>query len=369
MSDDYSGYSYAELKEQLARQELPALRESGLLDPDTIRLLESFCEHYEPHSEPHHETGEPAEHAEETERYVRIVRRNLGENLSKAVKNEEWGRVKHATGISEKNSVDAGQLEWVDFVQTLVRPDDRHHMLNLAITAPPPPEGPTGVGKSYTAYSIIETLQYISDIKYASNNDTDPFDTVTSWTELTTWLDNTDGQKLFLWDEAAQVLMYDDQVSGKELAKLIRLLRKYNCHLILIGHTGAGIPKDTRRMLSFIKKLDQSTGKYGVGIEEQKNGWYEISDERQTLENIPPTKIEYDDINDEGIFEFDVGETEDNGDSENSDTVEKELIRLAVEDYISSDDGYRKVADRHNVNKDTLRRRVEAQKEENGVNE
>jgi len=256
----------------------------------------------------------------------------------------------------EENTVDAGQLEWVDFVDHLVKPDDRHHMMNLAITSPPPPEGPTGVGKSYTAYSIIETLQYISDITFASNNDTDPFDTVTSWTDLEEWLDETEGQKLFLWDEAAQVLMYDDQVSGVELAKLIRLLRKYNCHLILIGHTGMGIPKDPRRMLSFIQKVNQESAIYGVGLEEAKNGWMEITKQMNRIENIPPTKIVYDDIGDEGEFEFDLGQSEESVDTDLPDVDTTQQV--AVIDYLSSDESLRTVADRHDVSHEGLRKWV-----------
>ena len=353
--NDFQGYSLAELREQLKDAKLPALREAGLLTPSTVSFLESYCQHYEPGTEPHYEEESMADEPNHTDRYVNIVRRDLGVNLSKAVKNGNYALIQHAIGMMEQDSVDAGQLEWVEFVDKILKPDDRNHMMNLAITSPPPPEGPTGVGKSYTGYSIIETSQYIADITYASNNSTDPFKTLVSWTQLVHWLKNTPGQKLFMWDEAAQVLMYDDQVSGRELALLIRLLRKFNCHLILIGHTGMGIPKDTRRMLSFIQKQDQKSAIYGVGLEEQRNGWMEITEELERIENIPATTIEYDDIGDEGKFRFNKDESTDSGDVDSEeDTVDSEKVE-AVVDYLDTDDGLRAVADRHDTNHETLR--------------
>ena len=61
MNDKTGEYpAFAKLKEQLADSKLPTLREAGLLDSETIRFLESYRDHYESNSEPHHETGDPA---------------------------------------------------------------------------------------------------------------------------------------------------------------------------------------------------------------------------------------------------------------------------------------------------------------------
>lgn len=351
-----NNYAPARLREDLQNEELHALREAGLIrDPEVIDFLEDYRRFYDGEGD-HYEEDRKAEVYHNAEEYVDTVRREIGKTLSWAIQHDKRAILDHAIGLVEKESIDAGQLEWVEFVDNLVKPDDRHHMLNLAIIAPPPPIGPTGVGKSLTGYSIIETLQYISDITFASNNETDPFHTNTSWTELVEWLETTDGQKLFFWDEAAQTLMYDDQVSGKELAKLIRLLRKYNCHLILIGHTGMGLPKDPRRMLSFLQKQDQKSAVYGVGLEEAKNGWMEITNELKSIENIPKSTVQYDDINDKGVFEFDAGESTENDDSENSGTTENELGQFAAELYWETDMSYRELEEKFEVPKSTIQR-------------
>jgi len=53
MSGDYP--NFAKLREQLTSEELPTLRDAGLLDESTVRYLELFREHYEPNTLPHYE--------------------------------------------------------------------------------------------------------------------------------------------------------------------------------------------------------------------------------------------------------------------------------------------------------------------------
>jgi hypothetical protein len=246
----------------------------------------------------------PREDSKEDEFWSWLMTKGGGRTDWEAAERGNASKMKAIAGRQGDEPVDAGNFEWVQFVRDIYKPNDRHHHLYMAITSPPPPEI-TGVGKSFTGYSIIETLDMISDFKFATNNSTDDFTTTKSWGELLYWLKNTDGQKLFFWDEAAQVLMYDDQVSGKELAKLIRLLRKHNCHLLLVGHTGRGITKDVRRMLMFLQKQSQTEAKYGRGLRESAGEYMELAEVEETVENIPPTSIEYNSIEDKGSFDFD----------------------------------------------------------------
>ncbi|GGC49805.1 hypothetical protein [Haloferax sulfurifontis] len=212
-------------------------------------------------------------------------------------------------GISGRQDerIDASSFPFLKTVEELFKPDDRDHMLNLVIYAPPPPVGPTGVGKTDFGYSVIDAARMIhpGGLTVASNNTSDPFEDVESWTELEAWLEATDGTKLFLWDEAAQVLQFDDIDSGRELSRLIKLLRKYDCHLIVIGHTGKDIPKDIRRMVLFALKESKKKAVIGAGLKEDNVGWMQIKNVLYRLNNIRATTIEYDSIGDKGRFVFD----------------------------------------------------------------
>lgn len=252
---------------------------------------------------------------EETELWQRVKRDVLTDTLRKARKNNDVATANAATGLSN-DRVDAADT-LTDHVRELFRPTDRDHMLNLVIYAPPPPRGPTGVGKSEFAYTVVErgSLAYRMDtgdeLQPASNNTTDPWTDVESWTGLEDWLEETDGPKVFVFDEAAQELQYADMNEGKALSKLIKLLRKHNCHLILIGHTGRDIPKDVRRMVMFCRKTSKKKAEIGVGLTENQAGHMVIDDVLMRFEGIPPANTEYDDKNDEGTFDFDLEDEDD----------------------------------------------------------
>lgn len=258
-----------------------------------------------------------------------LARKARTETLRDARQSGDLDTLSAATGLTD-DRVDAADRDFNDEVNRLFRPDDRDHMLNLVLYAPPPPEGPTGVGKTDFAYriledAIIEHLPY-GGLKVSSNNLSDPFPDVESWTGLEEWLEETDGTKAFVWDEAAQVLQYADMSAGKALSQLIKLLRKYNCHLILIAHTGKDIPMDVRRMVLFCQKESKKEATIGAGLEEDSSGWMVIRDELMRFRDIDATSIEYDSEGDTGDFEFDKGEG-DGDDGDESDELELRKCR------------------------------------------
>lgn len=230
-----------------------------------------------------------------------------------SVRTGDVSSMRAVAGAPDSERVDASSLTWQDKMDALWKPEDEDHMLNLVLYAPPPATGPTGVGKTDAAYSVIEGGQMAyfdhGGLTVASNNTSDEFADVESWTELESWLEATDGTKCFLWDEAAQVLMFDDMDAGKALSNLIKLLRKHQCHLIVVGHTGKDIPKDIRRMVLFMLKESKEKATVGAGLEEDNAGWMQIKNVLWRTKNIPETSVEYKSIGDKGSFTFD--QTED----------------------------------------------------------
>jgi len=99
--------------------------------------------------------------------------------------------------------------------------------------------------------------------------------------------------------------MYADMSAGRVLSRKINLIRKYNCHLILISHTGKDIPKDVRRKVVWVQKQSQKTAVLGNSVEEDDGDALVIDDAVYELENVPATTVEYESIDDRGEFEWD----------------------------------------------------------------
>ncbi|NLV09313.1 hypothetical protein GOC74_05130 [Halomicrobium mukohataei] len=242
-SNDWNGYAYSDLREKLISAELPALREAGLLDPDTIRMLESYRQHYEPNTEPHYEKDETAYWYYNTERYTEIVRRNLGENLSKAVKNEEWGLVKHATGLNKNQSEDSDVVDYERFRELI---QETGLVLNIS--------GPTKSGKTATACRFLEfvytihnpNIRVATHIKSLAEN-YDWIDFIRTDEELKEWCKEHQGvEKYFIGDEAHEWgTGYSHQAQGvqKKMSSFVRLAGKepYNVKMILICHRADGM--------------------------------------------------------------------------------------------------------------------------------
>jgi len=311
VSSDSDRWVAAELRETLEKGNLPALAEAGLLDPEDLDYLISL--------------RQSIPDAEDSERYQNLLMKAVSGKINDSVEHGNISVMSHATGTPDQR-VDMSSWQAIDELIDLWSPDDRDDMLNLMIYAPLPPEGPTGVGKTDFAYSVIEAgMRAYPGITVASNNTSDDFDDIQSWTSLKEWLKQEDGTKAFLLDEAAQVLQFADMTAGKALSKLIKLLRKYQCHLIVVSHTGKDVPKDIRRMVLLARKESKKKATIGVGMDEV-NGDMQVDREILKLGNIPETRLSYESIDDTGEFEFDMddeagGSDEDSGESDVPDRV------------------------------------------------
>ncbi|NEU56267.1 ATP-binding protein [Halorussus sp. MSC15.2] len=291
----------AELRESLSAGDLPALAEAGLLSGDDLQYLLSY--------------KRSVPDAEDTDRYQELLMQAVSEKMNGAIEAGNLSVMSHATGVKSKR-VDTSSWQAVTELVDLWNSDDRDDMLNMMVYAPLPPEGPTGVGKTDFAYTVIEAgMRAYPGLSVASNNTSDEFADVQAWSELEEWLEEQDGTKAFLLDEAAQVLQFADMRAGKALSKLIKLLRKYQCHLIVISHTGKDIPKDIRRMVLLCRKESKKKATIGVGLDEV-NGDMQIDRELLKLGNIPPARLEYESIDDKGEFVFDMNDEDEAGASE-----------------------------------------------------
>ncbi|WP_336357861.1 hypothetical protein [Haloarcula sp. CGMCC 1.6347] len=231
----------------------------------------------------------------------RLLQRALSRGAWDAIYTAHGARLDAYTGLTS-NYADMSPDEVLGEIESLWKD---YPTFATYVFAKGPPAGPTGMGKTNFSYKLLNIGQRVyPQMKVASNNDSDPYKTIQSWTDLVEWLKTTDGRKSFLFDEAAQELMYADMTAGKVVSKLLKLLRHHRGNIIFVGHTGRDIPKDVRRQLLIVKKLSQDTAEFGVGLEETGEG-IAISSSILKVKGIRETRTDYDDIDDEGHFDFD----------------------------------------------------------------
>lgn len=309
MTDDKSA-SAAFLRDELDRRakELEAVKHPeavGLNSKEALQAVVQLFRHY-----PTDNPKVPSD-PRESKLFRDIVTSSGTHELRKAVKNDEWGELNFLKGTPGETTDSSSWRAAQVLTDELWHPDNRDNMLNMIIYGPTPSisgGSNTGTGKTDFAYLAAEGGQraYEGDLEIASNNETDEFHTVQAWSKAEEWMQDVDGPKLLILDEAAQGLMYSDQRAGKVLSKAMRLMRKYNCHLILIAHTGKDIPRDIRRQVVYARKEEKEHVKLGNKVEEDQSGEMQILNVEHELTNLPQTTIEYESYDDEGEFEWDI---------------------------------------------------------------
>lgn len=351
MSDN-SGYSAAQLREAQNKGDINILQDAGLLKPKQIKMLSSF--------------RRAVDDAEENEEYQDMLHAYLSQNTSEAVKNGNVSQMQYATGIVGGGGVDLAEADAahqkeaiLDFFRAEPKiTNQTNKVFQIVIFSSEIP--PTGKGKTSTGYKFVEyAKEEIEGLIPLTNNPSDPYkDTPKLWSELLQEIMGYDGWNILMLDEAAQFLQYADQGAGKTVSQMMKLLRHHKCHLILIAHTGMDVPADIRRQMYFMDKHGEKNATIGYGLKNNNvDDRMEIVNEIMSLNNIPHTNTPYKSQGEQTIqIEFDDPDDKDEKSQEESG-VNREKVE-AVADYLSSDEGLRTVAERHDVSYGGLRKWV-----------
>jgi len=318
----------------------------GLIPDKEVReLLMFMAEVYEPLE------GMP-DSFWETNYATEIVQAQATNMATNALHNGSLDEMEFLSGLVGYD-LDMSTYRAIDELESLWRD---YPTFQTYVYGPPPPGGPTGSGKTDFSYTLIEIGKRVyPDMHVASNNSSDDFQTIQKWSSLESWLKNTEGRKVFLFDEASQLLQYADMGDGQIVSKLLKLLRKYQGNLILIGHTGRDVSRDVRRQMLITRKKSKEGATIGVGLEEHGEEIH-VNEPILQLAKIPPTRLSFESVDDEGEFVFDTDgsdgdEMVETGGRESVDTYKVK----AVVDYLQSEEGLRPVADRHDVSHESLR--------------
>lgn len=277
-----------ELREMLIRgdENLPALQDAGLIDQTSLDVLLR--------TKKYHPDGLESDLAQN------ILERATSLGVNEAVQSGDPIKIAHASGRSNNKTV-VNTSEWNKYeaIKDLFRGDMpsvtnwRNNVFQTVIFSSEVP--PTGVGKSNTAYTLIEMgMKVRPHMNVITNNPSDEYeDTPEDWKDLKQLIMDKDGWSLVMLDEAAQFLQYADRSAGKSVSQLMKLLRHHKCHLILVAHTGADTPADIRRQMFFLDKKDKKTGVLGYGLKDGEGDRMEVQEQLITLESISETDTTY----------------------------------------------------------------------------
>lgn len=236
MSESNEYPAFAKLKENLENEDLPTLREAGLLDTKTIRYLEGFKQNYTPNSLPSYYHNGNAYWYYNTKQYVRIVRKKAGENLSKAVQSGNKAVVSHAVGLDKEGSAKMDFLDYEKLADLIEKPS----LLLLLF-------GDTGSGKTFTGVRLAELWDYrvsgtvLTNIKSLAES-TEELEYIDSYVDLLLYcVQNPHERKLLLADELSSLMSgYGDDRQAVEtyMRPLERKKRKepFKLSTIGIGH-------------------------------------------------------------------------------------------------------------------------------------
>ncbi|NUC74775.1 hypothetical protein HTZ84_21160 [Haloterrigena sp. SYSU A558-1] len=307
-----------QLREKLVspNNDLPTLQEAGLLDKEVIDFLVAFEENYQPQDldDPHY--------AHETERYQRIVKKNVSKNLRRAIRDGDKEVIAHALGVVEQTT----SISPIKLIERLRRWIVREAGVTYLA-------GHMGVGKTDFSLLLGEIWESNTEGEVASNiKSCKQTKTIVRQDDLTDWLESGSGDKLFIFDEAsshATGYSHDASVVVKQLSSMIKLIRKNDGSIIIIGHTGKDLHPDIRRLADYVEKESKKELAVFETVEEAEG-----QDEKFDLDGIPPTSWTYD-TKEASSWEWATDE-EDEG---------PDLLEIACKVYINSNMNQRDVAD------------------------
>ena len=323
-------------------------RHAGLVrDEQVERLLSRCVEAYEPL-----DPEMPASFWE-TELATKILRSEGTKTARVALESGQHDTLDYITGLVGYES-DASGMKALLSLQDLV--ENTPVFISYIY-------GLMGSGKTDFSLLLTEVFEAVyGDITLVTNFDVSEQDEeIHRWSVLQDRMEDRleqtkagnepDDRLVVIIDEAAQVMTGSgsDQQKAKRVAKMLKLARKSQTDVILIGQDGKDIGPSLRSLCTMmVEKQSQKKAVFWRDVKDREG-----QDKITELSGVPPTDITYNTY-DEGAFTFD-----DDGGSDDADLeeLEKEHERrmMAVLD-LTSDSTQSEIADTYDVSEKTVRR-------------
>lgn len=287
----------------------------------------------------------------ETDYAEEIIEKQATHMATRAVQNNNISEMEFLTGLVGYES-DVSGMKALLSLQQLIR--DAPVFIAYIFAA-------MGFGKTDFSLLICEVFEAVYDkVKFGANIESwDEADAhIESFTELEEWFRGNkedDYDRVFVLDEASQNLTGKggDIKNQEALAKMLRLTRKYDGHLIIIGHDGKDVGPAVRTLATtIVEKKSQKEAVFWRDVQDRQ-GRGEI----MSLSGIPPTDMEYD-TEEETDWEMDIGEDEDVWTEEDVDDLlyEEDRKKMALLDLHADDLQQKEIAEWFDVTSKTVRR-------------
>lgn len=273
---------------------------TGLVtDERTLNHLHQCALHFDP------EMHDDADHFGETEYCHWVVQKHVTKSSTESILRGNMSHLSYQSGIVGYETDASGFKALMKLVKAV-----ESQPVFLAYIF-----GAMGHGKTDFSALMLEVFDFVyrdQDIITAANMKSEDIDMeITRYSRLVNILEERRekmqaGEDLppfvMIIDEAAQIFtgVGADQHRAKQLAKVLKLARKSNAHMLLIGQDGKDIDKALRALCTvFIHKSALTTAKMFKTLKDREGG-----DLMERLDGVPPTDIDFETY-DEGKFVFD----------------------------------------------------------------
>jgi hypothetical protein len=286
--DAWSAAQLGEKLDQASPDDLKAIRQAGILPPEVSEILATVENHYDPQFMENPE--EWPSRAENTEKYERILRRWTSKILSKAVHNGHDRVINRFLGIvEEETSIDGVQvmLRFIKWVSS------EAGVFYLA--------GHMGTGKTDFGLLMLEVFhRNLEDsergVKIATNIKStaehhDHVEFIDNQPGLQGWLEDGGEYKMFLFDEAsshASGYSGDASKVTRQFRSMIRLIRKNNGSMVIVGHDGKDLHPTVRELADYVEKQDKKDAAAFESVNDREG-----EDKKFDLSEIPETNLWY----------------------------------------------------------------------------
>ncbi|WP_414836639.1 hypothetical protein [Candidatus Nanohalococcus occultus] len=290
-----SGWLGQELKETSDKKLGNVVRSAPYVPDMVVEVLFSWRKHYDPDFDgtPEDYDKEDPRHVENNERFRDVRERWISKTLSEAIRqghdrivNSYLGIIEQETGIGPIQAM----LRFANWVER------EAGVTYLA--------GHMGSGKTDFGLLMLEVfyerykdsdkgVNVATNIKSAANNPRNPdIKFIDNQPELQRWLEGEDGYKMFLFDEAsshASGYSGDASKVTKQMRSMVRLIRKSNGSMTIIGHDGKDLHPTVRELADYVSKEAKKEAVVFEGVENREG-----TDKKFEVDDIPQTKWNYD---------------------------------------------------------------------------
>lgn len=269
------------LEDETPRENEVAYRHAGLVEDEDIQALLSFLE-----SEWDAEDSEELPYyARDSKLYQQLLRSAGTRRLTRAVSKGNIGPMKNAVG----QFTDGSDMSGVEALSWLSKKLQEAALVWYLF-------GHMGNGKTDFAALLAQLFHRFNPEASIGTNveslrEKDVF--IPSFPKLEKWLQETEGRKLMIFDEASSHASgYSDNAAQarQNLGVMVKLIRKYDGNLLIIGHTGKDLHPDVKRLATCIHKEDLKKATVYRSVDGQGEGQGQI----KKLHSIPPTSWTYD---------------------------------------------------------------------------